>query len=118
MQIVCSFHQGGSERQAVQLTHLFREDDIPMFFLITLNREGVMREEVEKIRFRIVPEFPLTSFYNLNFARQLRKCSRFIKENNIEIIHTRFLHECFRYFSGANGKSKIENCVEARKVKR
>jgi len=88
LHIVGSFHQGGSERQAVQLTRLLREDDTYNVFLATLDKEGVLRQEAEQIVFTDIPEFPLTSFYNFNFARQLRMCSRFIKENNIEIVHT------------------------------
>lgn len=88
LQIIGSFHQGGSERQAVQLTRLLREDKTFKVFLAALDGAGILREEVEKSGFTDIPEFPLTSFYNLNFARQLRRCARFIKENNIEIVQT------------------------------
>ncbi len=88
LQIIGSFHQGGSERQAVQLTRLLHEDKSFNIFLATLDNEGVLRGEVEQIGFTAIPEFPLTTFYDLNFVRQLRRCRRFIKENNIEIVHT------------------------------
>ncbi|CAN5382416.1 glycosyltransferase [soil metagenome] len=88
LQFIGSFHTGGSERQAVQLTRLLREDAKFNIFLATLNREGVLREEIEKIGFAEIPEFPLTSFYNLNFFKQLRLCARFMRENKIEIVHT------------------------------
>jgi len=88
LQITGSFHQGGSERQAVQLTRLLHEDKTFNVFLAALNNEGVLRVEVEQIGFTNIPEFRLASFYDLNFLRQLRNCARFIRENKIEIVHT------------------------------
>lgn len=83
-----SFHQGGSERQAVQLVRLLKEDNTHNIFLAALNNEGILGEEAKKIGFTKIPEFPLTSFYDLNFLRQLRKCTKFLRENKIEVIHT------------------------------
>lgn len=88
LQLVGSFHQGGSERQAVQLTRLLHEDKTFNIFLAVLNDEGVLKSEVERLGFKDIPEFKLNSFYDLNFFKQLRNCARFIKENNIEIVHT------------------------------
>ena len=88
LQLIGSFHQGGSERQAVQLTRLLKQDDSHNIFLATLNNEGVLKAEAESIGFADIPEFKLNSFYDFNFVRQLRNGVRFIKENNIEIIHT------------------------------
>jgi glycosyltransferase involved in cell wall biosynthesis len=88
LQLIGSFHQGGSERQAVQLTKLLREHGTHNIFLATLNNEGILREEIERSGFNNIPEFPLTSFYNLNFLKQLKKCAKFLRENKIEIIHT------------------------------
>ncbi len=88
LQIVGSFHQGGSERQAVQLTRLLYEDKTHNIFLAALNNEGVLREEVEQLGFTDIPEFRLSSFYDLNFLKQLNRCRKYIRENNIEIVHT------------------------------
>ena len=88
LQIIGSFHQGGSERQAVQLTRLLREDGTHDIFLAALSSEGVLREEVEQIGFTDITEFRLNSFYDSNFLRQLRNCVKFIKANKIEIVHT------------------------------
>ncbi len=88
LQLVGSFHQGGSERQAVQLTRLLCEDGTHRVFLAALNSEGVLKSEVESLGFIDFPEFKLRSFYDLNFLKQLRKCVRYIKENKIEIVHT------------------------------
>jgi L-malate glycosyltransferase len=88
LQFIGSFHQGGSERQAVQLTRLLHEDKTHNIFAATLNKEGVLLGEVEKIGLPEIPEFKLASFYDANFVRQLKLCARFIKQNNIEIVHT------------------------------
>ncbi len=88
LQIIGSFHQGGSERQAVQLTRLLHEDKSFNVFLAALSNEGVLRDEAERIGLAAIPEFRLSSFYDLNFLKQLRNCARFIRENKIEIVHT------------------------------
>ncbi len=88
LQLIGSFHQGGSERQAVNLSRLLHRDGTYRVFVASLNNEGVLREEVEKIGFTKIPEFRLTSFYDLNFLRQLRNLVKFLRENKIEIIHT------------------------------
>jgi len=88
LQFIGSFHQGGSERQAVQLTRLLREDNTFNVSIATLDNDGVLRDEVEKIGFTEIPEFKLTSFYNINFVKQLLKCANLLRERKIEIIHT------------------------------
>ena len=110
LQLTGSFHQGGSERQAVQLVRLLNEDKTHNIFLATLNSEGILREEAEKFGFTKIPEFRLTSFYDLNFLRQLRNCVKFLRENKIEIIQT---HDFYTNVFGmaaarlANVKTKI-----------
>ena len=88
LQLIGSFHQGGSERQAVQLTRILRENGEFDISLAALENAGVLREEVEKLGLTDIPEFKLTSFYNANFVKQLMKCAGFLRENKIEIIQT------------------------------
>lgn len=88
LQLIGSFHQGGSERQALQLTRLLLDNKTHNIFLATLNKEGVLGSEVKKLGFENIPEFPLSSFYDLNFARQLKNCVLFLRRNNIQIIQT------------------------------
>ncbi|HEX8639459.1 MAG TPA: glycosyltransferase [Pyrinomonadaceae bacterium] len=88
LQLIGSFHQGGSERQAVQLVRLLREDARCNVFAATLNKEGILLDEIEKIGLPEIPEFKLKSFYDRNFLVQLKNCARFIRHNNIEIVHT------------------------------
>ena len=88
LQFIGSFHQGGSERQAVQLVRLLRESQTCNVFAATLNKEGVLLDEVEKTELTEIPEFKLNSFYDANFLLQLKNCVRFLRENKIEIVHT------------------------------
>ncbi len=88
LQFIGSFNQGGSERQAVQLTRLLRENGESNVSLATLENAGVLRDEVEKLGLTDIPEFKLTSFFNANFVKQLLKCAKYLRENKIEIIHT------------------------------
>lgn len=88
LQLIGSFHQGGSERQAVQLTRLLHESGKINVFAATLNKEGILLDEIENLDLPPIPEFKLTSFYNANFVKQLLKCAAFLRENNIEIVQT------------------------------
>ncbi len=97
LQFIGSFHQGGSERQAVQLARLLREDASVDVSIATLENAGVLRDEVEKLGFTEIPEYRLTSFYNANFVKQLLKCANFLRARKIEIIHT---HDFYTNFFG------------------
>ncbi|MDT7603941.1 MAG: L-malate glycosyltransferase [Acidobacteriota bacterium] len=88
LQLVGSFHQGGSERQAVQLARLLSEDVQTRVHLATLDAAGVLRADAERLNVGEIPEFRLTSFYDANFARQLRRFARFVREREIDVIHT------------------------------
>ncbi len=88
LQLIGSFHQGGSERQAVQLTRLLHEEQTYNVFTAALSDEGVLRGEIEDLGFTEIPEFKLNSFFDLNFIKQVRKCAKFIRENKIEIVQT------------------------------
>lgn len=87
LQLIGSFHQGGSERQAVQLTRLLHESGKVKVYAAALNKEGVLLPEIEALKLPEIPEFKLTSFYDANFFKQVRLCAKFIKENEIEIVH-------------------------------
>jgi glycosyltransferase involved in cell wall biosynthesis len=88
LQFIGSFHQGGSERQAVQVTRLLSSEKNLNVFAATLNKEGVLLKELEEAGFTGVPEFKLTSFFNLHFIKQIRACAKFLRENKIQIVHT------------------------------
>jgi len=88
LQLIGNFQQGGSERQAVQLTRLLAESGRLRVHVACMDGTGVLRAEIERLGFADLPEFPLDSFYDLHFLRQLRRFARFLREREIDIIHT------------------------------
>ena len=87
LQLIGSFHQGGSERQAVQLTRLLLESGRCNVFVATLEREGVLLDEISRLGFPDVPEFRLNSFYDLHAARQIRRFAQFLQKHEIDVVH-------------------------------
>lgn len=88
LQLIGSFHQGGSERQAVQLTRLLLESGRCNVFVVTLEREGVLLDDINRLGLKDIPEFRLNSFYDFHAAQQLRRFARFLKKNEIDVVHT------------------------------
>jgi glycosyltransferase involved in cell wall biosynthesis len=88
LQLIGSFHQGGSELQAVQLTRLLLESGRCNVFVVTLERDGVLLDEVNRLGFRNIPEFRLNSFYDLHAARQLWRFARYLRKHEIDVVHT------------------------------
>jgi L-malate glycosyltransferase len=88
LHLIGSFNEGGSERQAMQLARLIRENGRYAVHLACLDAGGVLRNEFDTQDFGEIPEFPLTSFYNRNALTQLRRFSRFLREREIDIVHT------------------------------
>ena len=88
LHIIDSFEQGGTERQAMQLVRLLRESGRCDVHLACLQNKGTLRTEAKRFGLGEIPEYPLTSFYDRNFAIQLRRLARFLKENKINVVHT------------------------------
>ena len=88
LQFIGSFHQGGTECQAVSLIRLLKDEGSFEVFAATLNNVGVLRTEINDLGLPEIPEFPLTSFYNVNFVRQVRRCAKYLRDNKIDIVHT------------------------------
>lgn len=57
-------------------------------FVATLDRSGVLLEDVERFGLNDVPEFRLNSFYDLHFARQVRRFAQYLKKHEIDVVHT------------------------------
>ena len=87
LQLVDSFNEGGSERQALQLTRLLRDSGRYEVFLASLNPEGSLRAEAESLAPEI-PSYPLKSFYDRNAGVQLSNFVRYLRRNDIDLIHT------------------------------
>jgi L-malate glycosyltransferase len=88
LQLIGSFGEGGSERQALQLARLLLDQSRYNVHIACLDRKGALLNDAESLGFREVPEFPLTSFYNSNTVRQLNRFSRYLTEHGIRIVHT------------------------------
>ncbi len=88
LQFIGSFHQGGSERQAVELSRLLKSEGPFDLHVATLNNEGVLRAQMDEADFAEIPEFRLTSFYNANFVGQVRRCAAYLRENEIDLVQT------------------------------
>lgn len=86
--IIDSFEQGGSERQAMQLLRQLQKSGQCRVHLACLQNRGSLRAEADQLGIGEIHEFALNSFYDLNFARQLRRLTRFIKQNEIDVVHT------------------------------
>jgi L-malate glycosyltransferase len=86
--IIDSFEQGGSERQALQLLRQLHASDQCRVHLACLQNRGSLRADADQMGIGEINEYALTSFYDLNFVKQLRRLRRFIKENEIDVVHT------------------------------
>src|SRR5437762_9689541 len=86
--IIDSFDQGGSERQALQLLRQLHESGQCKVHLACLQNRGSLRTEAEQPGLGEIHEYALTSFYDLNFLKQIRQLVRFIKKEQIDVVHT------------------------------
>src|SRR5262245_13314594 len=96
LHLITSFEVGGTERQAVEL---LKRIDRRRFDarLAALRLEGPLYEEVEEL-FPRAPQFPLTSFYNANAARQLLKLRNWMVSERVDILHA---HDFYAGLLGA-----------------
>lgn len=102
LQLIDSFHQGGSERQALQLTRLLAESGKFRVHLACLSPEGSLRATIEDLDLGEIPSFPLNSFYDANAVRQLRRFVQWLKSSEIDILHTHdFYTNVFGMAAGA-----------------
>jgi L-malate glycosyltransferase len=83
-----SFDTGGAEGQLVLLARLLRDSGRFGVHLACLSRSGRLLNEAEQLGVGLIPEFPLTSFYDWNMAVQLRRLAAFLRERKISVIHT------------------------------
>lgn len=86
LHLIGSFHQGGSERQALQLARLMQANGRYRVHLACLNRRGSLLAEAESAGFGDITEYPLNSFYSRSFPFELRRFSRFLREREIDVV--------------------------------
>src|SRR2546421_505564 len=99
--IIDSFEQGGSERQALQLLTQLHESGRVNVRLACLQDKGSLKADAERLGIGQIHEYPLTSFYDLNFANQLRRLISYIKENQIDVVHTHCFYTNIFSMTGA-----------------
>lgn len=86
--LVGSFQMGGAESQIVLLTRLLLEGGRYQPHLACLDRSGVLLDEALRLGVGEIPEFPLTSFHDRNMIVQLRSFAAFLREREIDVVHT------------------------------
>ena len=71
----------------MQLTKLLIESGRCNVFVATLDREGVLLEEMQRMGVHDIPEFRLNSFYDLHTARQVWRFARYLRKHEIDVVH-------------------------------
>ena len=66
----------------------------------TLEREGVLLKEMQRLGFNEIPEFRLNNFYELHAVRQVRRFAQFLKKHEIDVVHT---HDFYTNIFGMTG---------------
>lgn len=88
LQLIDSFDEGGSERQAIDLTRRLHDSGKFEIHLATLKAEGVLRASSEGLALGPVPCFPLRNFYGPNAIAQLTKFVHHLRKSKIDVLHT------------------------------
>ena len=102
LHLVDSFDKGGSESQAVQLVRLLQGIGRYRILMACLNNDGPLRTEIDRLDLGEIPEYKLTSFYNLRALRQLRRFTAHLKRQQVDILHTHdFYTNVFGMWAGA-----------------
>ena len=88
LQLVDSFDEGGSERQALQLTRLLHDSHRYQVSLACLKADGILRSQVEELELGEISCYPMTSFYDANALVQLRRFVHDLRRSKIDVLHT------------------------------
>ena len=88
LQVVDSFHQGGTERQAVQLTRMLHETGRYSVHVACLTDEGILKADVERLGLGPIHAFPTISFYHPSTGAQLVRFVRILRRLKIDLVHT------------------------------
>ncbi len=88
LQLVDSFDEGGSERQALQLTRLLHGSGRYQVLLASLKADGVLRSQIADLNLGEISCYPLTSFYDANALVQLRRFVHDLRRLKIDVLHT------------------------------
>jgi glycosyltransferase involved in cell wall biosynthesis len=86
--LIDGFDVGGAEGQLILLARKLLAGGRYAVHFGCLHRSGALLAEAETLSAGLIPEFPLTSFYDFNMLVQLRRFGRFVRERKIDIVHT------------------------------
>lgn len=114
LQLVDSFDEGGSERQALDLTRRLHESGKYDVFLASLKPDGVLRAEIANLNLGEIPSYPLTSFYDLNAIAQLSRFVHHLRKSRIHLLHT---HDFYTNIFGmaAGFLAGVDVCIASRR---
>jgi glycosyltransferase involved in cell wall biosynthesis len=101
LHFVWGFAPGGTEHQLLQLLRLLKESGRYELSVACLRREGALLPEVESVLDAGVQEFPTRSFYGPSMLTQLRRLARFIREQNVSVVHAHDFYANVFAMSGA-----------------
>lgn len=88
LHLIDSFESGGTERQAIQLVRVLHESGQCDVRLACLQNKGLLRAPADQLDIGEIVEYPLTSFYDLNFLNQLHRLRQYLTSNRIDVVHT------------------------------
>jgi glycosyltransferase involved in cell wall biosynthesis len=108
LQLIPSFHQGGTEHQAVQLVRLLKESGRCRVFVACLEKNGVLLDDVVRLGLGEITEYPLTSFYDPNALKQLRLFAAYLREHEIDVVQT---HDFYSNVFGMVGAARARVAV-------
>jgi L-malate glycosyltransferase len=87
LHLIDSFHQGGSERQAVQLARMQHESGACTVRVAALDASGVLKPEVERLSLGPIHEFRLRSFHHPSTIRQVRRFATVLRDEAVDVLH-------------------------------
>ena len=88
LQVIDSFHQGGTERQAVQLTRMLHETGRYTVHVACLTNEGILKADVERLGLGPLYAFPTISFSHPSTGAQLVRFVGVLRRLKIDLVHT------------------------------
>ena len=88
LHLIETFHQGGSERQAVQLVRLLHTTGRFSLHVACLRDEGVLRRDLDGLGLPPIEAFPLVSFQHPTTAVRLATFAALLRRRGIALLHT------------------------------
>ncbi len=85
----------------IQNVTLLQESGDYRVHVASLSTGGVLRPLIERLQVPII-DLPLTSFYDANMVRQTRRFLSYLKEHQVEIVHS---HDFYSNIFGMTGAS-------------